>query len=106
MHRKYPMGEIWDYRLMEIFILCLVLFLVMVLGLSLGLLRGRRVKGSCGGVTGESCACSKESANDQLTQMKRDPNRRINSDNMSEIEKMDRGFTHGTYNINGRDVDF
>ena len=106
MHRKHSMGEIWDYRLMEIFILCLVLFLVMVLGLSLGLLRGRRVKGSCGGVTGESCACSKESANDQLTQMKRDPNRRINSDNMSEIEKMDRGFTHGTYNINGRDVDF
>ena len=74
--------------------------------MSIGLLKGLRVKGSCGGVTGESCACSKESANDQLTQMKRDPKRRINSDNMSEIEKMDRGFTHGTYNINGRDVDF
>jgi len=25
---------------------------------------------------------------------------------MTEIEKMDQGFTHGTYNINGRDVDF
>ena len=91
---------------MEIYVLCLVLFLVMVLGLSIGLLRGRRVKGSCGGVTGESCACSKESANDQLTQMKRDPNRRINSDKMTDVEKMDAGFTHGTYNINGRDVDF
>ena len=91
---------------MEIYVLCLVLFLVMVLGLSIGLLRGRRVKGSCGGVTGESCACSKENANDRLAQMKRDPNRRINSDNMTEVEKMDRGFTHGTYNIYGRDVDF
>jgi len=25
---------------------------------------------------------------------------------MTEVEKMDAGFTHGTYNINGRDVDF
>ena len=38
--------------------------------------------------------------------MKKDPNRRINSDDMTEVEKMDAGFTHGTYNINGRDVDF
>ena len=91
---------------METFLLCLVILLVIVAAMSIGLLKGRRVKGSCGGVTGESCACSKESANDRLTQMKRDPNRRIDSDNMSEIEKMDRGFTHGTYNINGRDVDF
>jgi hypothetical protein len=90
----------------ETFLICLVFLLVIVAGMSIGLLRGRRVKGSCGGVTGESCACLKENANDRLTQMKRDPNRRIDSDNMSEIEKMDRGFTHGTYNINGRDVDF
>lgn len=91
---------------METFLLCLVILLVIVAAMSIGLLKGRRVKGSCGGVTGESCACSKKNANDRLTQMKRDPNRRIDSDNMSEIEKMDRGFTHGTYNINGRDVDF
>ena len=38
--------------------------------------------------------------------MKKDPNRRINSDKMTDVEKMDAGFTHGTYNINGRDVDF
>ena len=38
--------------------------------------------------------------------MKKDPNRRIDSENMSEIEKMDQGFSNGTYNINGRDVDF
>ena len=78
----------------------------MVLGLSLGLLRGRPVKGSCGGVTGESCACSKENANDQLEQMRKDPNKRINSDKMTDVQKMDAGFSHGTYNINGRDVDF
>jgi hypothetical protein len=48
----------------------------------------------------------KDPAQDRLTQMKKDPNRRIDSDNMTEVEKMDAGFTHGTYNINGRDVDF
>tara|TARA_A100001015_G_C14704541_1_gene599626 strand:- start:171 stop:395 length:225 start_codon:yes stop_codon:yes gene_type:complete len=74
--------------------------------MAIGLLKGRRVKGSCGGVTGESCVCSKENVNDRLAQIKKDPNRRIDSDNMTEVEKMDRGFTHGTYNINGRDVDF
>ena len=57
---------------MEIYVLCLVLFLVMVLVLSIGP-RGPRVKGSCGGVTGGSCACSKENANDRLAQMKKDP---------------------------------
>ena len=91
---------------METFLLCLVILLITVLAMSIGLLKGRRVKGSCGGVSGESCACSKENANDRLQQMKRDPNRRIDSDNMTEVEKMDQGFTHGTYNINGRDVDF
>ena len=84
----------------------MVLFLLIMAGMSIGLLKGRRVKGSCGGVSGESCACSKENANDQLAQMRKDPNKRINSDKMTDVEKMDAGFTHGTYNINGRDVDF
>ena len=91
---------------METFLICLVILLVTVAGMSIGLLRGRRVKGSCGGVSGESCACSKENANAQLEQMRKDPNKRINSDKMTDVEKMDAGFTHGTYNINGRDVDF
>jgi hypothetical protein len=91
---------------METFLICLVILLCIVAAMSIGLLKGRRVKGSCGGVSGECSVCGKDSANDRLTQMKKDPNKRIDSDNMTEVEKMDAGFTHGTYNINGRDVDF
>jgi hypothetical protein len=93
---------------MEIFLLCLVFLLVIMAGMSIGLLRGRRVKGSCGGATGVCSVCGEDNAKkpSRLDQMKKDPNRRIDSDNMTEVEKMDAGFTHGTYNINGRDVDF
>jgi hypothetical protein len=93
---------------METFVLCLVILLFIVAAMSIGLLRGRRVKGSCGGATGVCSVCGKDNAEKsiRLEQMKKDPNRRIDSDNMTEVEKMDRGFTHGTYNINGRDVDF
>jgi hypothetical protein len=91
---------------MEMFLICLVFFLVITAIMAIGLLRGRRVSGSCGGASGVCSVCGKDSAEDRLQQMKRDPNRRIDSDDMTEIEKMDRGFTHGTYNINGKDVDF
>ena len=91
---------------MEMFLICLVFFLVITAIMAIGLLRGRRVSGSCGGASGVCSVCGKDNAKDRLQQMKRDPNRRIDSDDMTEIEKMDRGFTHGTYNINGRDVDF
>ncbi len=91
---------------METFIICLVFLLVIIAIMSIGLLRGRRVSGSCGGATGVCSVCGKDNANDRLTQIKKDPNRRVDSDNMTEVEKMDAGFTHGTYNINGRDVDF
>ena len=91
---------------MEIFLICLVFFLVITAIMAIGLLRGRRVSGSCGGASGVCSVCGKDNAKDRLAQMKKDPNRRIDSDNMTEVEKMDRGFTHGTYNINGRDVDF
>ena len=91
---------------LEVFGLCLVFFLVITAIMAIGLLKGRRVSGSCGGATGVCSVCGKDNAKDRLQQMKRDPNRRIDSDNMTEIEKMDQGFTHGTYNINGRDVDF
>ena len=92
--------------LWETFVLCLVFLLVIVAAMSIGLLKGRRVKGSCGGASGVCSVCGKDPAQDRLAQMKKDPNRRIDSDNMTEVEKMDAGFTHGTYNINGRDVDF
>ena len=91
---------------METFLICLVILLCIVAAMSIGLLKGRRVSGSCGGATGVCSVCGKDSAEDRLAQMKKDPNRRINSENMSEIEKMDQGFSNGTYNINGRDVDF
>jgi len=91
---------------METFLICLVILSITILAMSIGLLKGRRVKGSCGGASGVCSVCGKDSAENRLQQMKQDPNRRINSDNMTEIEKMDQGFTHGTYNINGRDVDF
>lgn len=93
---------------METFLICLVILLFIVAAMSIGLLRGQRVKGSCGGATGVCSVCGKDNAEkpSRLEQMKKDPNRRIDSDNMTEVEKMDQGFTHGTYNINGRDVDF
>mgnify|MGYP003634795338 CR=1 FL=1 len=94
--------------LWETFVLCLVLFLVIMAAMAIGLLRGRSVKGSCGGAEGVCSVCGEDNAKkpSRLEQMKKDPNRRVDSDNMTEIEKMDAGFTHGTYNINGRDVDF
>ena len=93
---------------LEVFGLCLVLFLAITAIMAIGLLRGRRVSGSCGGATGVCSVCGKDNAKkpSRLEQMKRDPNRRVDSDDMTEVEKMDAGFTHGTYNINGRDVDF
>ena len=35
-----------------------------------------------------------------------DPRTRINSENMTEEEKLRAGFNGSTYSINGRDVDF
>ena len=42
----------------------------------------------------------------RLEQMKKNPYRRVNSDNMTEIEKMDQGFNGKTFTINGIEVDF
>tara|TARA_B100001248_G_scaffold86907_1_gene63655 strand:+ start:1271 stop:1459 length:189 start_codon:yes stop_codon:yes gene_type:complete len=39
-------------------------------------------------------------------QKKFNPWKRINSDNMTDKEKMDKGFNGKTYSINGIDVDF
>ena len=40
------------------------------------------------------------------SQKKLNPWKRINSDKMTDIEKMDKGFNGKTYSINGIDVDF
>jgi hypothetical protein len=60
---------------MEIFLICLVFFLVIIAIMSIGLLTNRRVRGSCGGVGNECSVCGKDNANDRLEQMKKDPNK-------------------------------
>ena len=45
-------------------------------------------------------------AEEEPKQKKFDPWVRINSEKMSDKEKMDKGFNGKTYSINGIDVDF
>ena len=47
-----------------------------------------------------------QSAEEEQKQKKFNPWVRINSENMSDKEKMDKGFNRKTYSINGIDVDF
>ena len=47
-----------------------------------------------------------QSAEEEQKQKKFNPWKRINSEKMSDIEKMDKGFNGKTYSINGIDVDF
>ena len=47
-----------------------------------------------------------QSAEEEQKQKKFNPLVRINSENMSDKEKMDKGFNGKTYSINGIDVDF
>ena len=42
----------------------------------------------------------------RLAQLKKDPHKRVDSDDMTEVQKMDQGFNGNTYSINGKDVDF
>ena len=42
----------------------------------------------------------------RLEQMKKNPYKRVDSENMTDIEKMDKGFNGKTYSINGMDIDF
>ena len=42
----------------------------------------------------------------RLEQTKKDKNKRVDSDKMTDIEKMDKGLNGNTYSINGKDVDF
>ncbi len=46
------------------------------------------------------------SAAEEQKQKKFNPWKRIDSDKMTDIEKMDKGFNGKTYSINGMDVDF
>jgi hypothetical protein len=42
----------------------------------------------------------------RLEQMKKNPYKRVDSENMSDIEKMDKGFNGKTFTIKGIEVDF
>ena len=49
---------------------------------------------------------SVQSVEKKQNQKKFNPWKRINSENMTDIEKIDKGFNGKTYSINGIDVDF
>ena len=42
----------------------------------------------------------------RLQQMKKNPYKRIDSENMTDVEKMDQGFNGKTFTINGIEIDF
>jgi hypothetical protein len=42
----------------------------------------------------------------RMEQMKKNPYRRVDSEKMTELEKMDQGFNSNTYTVNGIEVDF
>ena len=42
----------------------------------------------------------------RLEQMKKNPYKRVDSENMTDIEKMDKGFNGKTFSINGIEIDF
>ena len=42
----------------------------------------------------------------RLEQMKKNPYKRVDSENLTEIEKMDQGFNGKTFTINGIEIDF
>ena len=42
----------------------------------------------------------------RLEQMKKNPYKRVYSKNMTDIEKMDKGFNGKTFTINGIEIDF
>jgi len=42
----------------------------------------------------------------RLEQMKKNPYKRVDSENMTDVEKMDKGFNGKTFSINGIEIDF
>ena len=42
----------------------------------------------------------------RLQQMKKNPYKRVDSENMTDVEKMDQGFNGKTFTINGIEIDF
>ena len=42
----------------------------------------------------------------RMEQMRKNPYKRVDSEKMTELEKMDQGFNGSTYTVNGIEVDF
>ena len=42
----------------------------------------------------------------RMEQMRKNPYKRVDSEKMTELEKMDQGFNGNTYTVNGIEVDF
>ena len=42
----------------------------------------------------------------RLEEVRKNPYKRVDSDKMTDIEQMDKGFNGKTYSVNGLDVDF
>ena len=78
----------------ETFILCLVLLLAIMAAMSIGLLKGRRVKGSCGGATGVCSVCGEDNAKEKTV---------IKGE---EHLKRPEPTRYGTWESKGTDVDF
>jgi hypothetical protein len=47
---------------MSTFLITFLVLGIAVLGMSVGLLRGKRIRGSCGGLNNEACVCDKPCA--------------------------------------------
>ena len=42
----------------------------------------------------------------RLEEVRKNPYKRVDSDKMTDVEKMDKGFDGKTYSVNGIDIDF
>jgi len=47
-----------------------------------------------------------EKKESRLEQMKKNPYKRVDSENMTDVEKMDKDFNRKTFVINGIEIDF
>ena len=47
-----------------------------------------------------------EKKENRLEQMKKNPYKRVDSENMTDIEKMDQGFNGKTFTVNSIEIDF
>jgi len=49
---------------------------------------------------------NKQTHERRMEQMRKNPYKRVDSENMTELDKMDQGFNGNTYTVNGIEVDF